>query len=107
MTKESNGYIEALESYDNKLNDIYTQRNNCAIAFAKAAVAAGWKAGRGIDPKQFDESWAHVVYIDLPNGKQVSYHIAPEQVPLMDGLPQYDGEWDGTFLGRDTDWAGF
>lgn len=89
------------------MQKVYTQRNNCAIAFAKAAVAAGWKAGRGIDPAQPSPDWHHVVYIELPNGRQVSYHIAPEQVPMLTGLPVYGGEWDGTYVGRTPDWAGF
>jgi hypothetical protein len=101
------GYIESLEEKSNRLQEIYTQRNNCAIAFAKAAVAAGWKAGRGIDSAALDEAWAHVVYIDLPDGRQVSYHINPDQVHMLNSLPVYDGQWDGTFVGRESDWAGW
>lgn len=106
------GYLEALEKvsrdFDAKVQQLYTERNNCAIAAAKFAVMAGLKAGRGLDnnPAVGDE-WRHIVYIDLPNGMQVSYHIAPANVPLLDGLPPYYGKWDGSFNGRREDWAGF
>lgn len=100
------GYIESLDDRVSKLVQIYTERNNCAIALVKAAIAAGWKAGRGTDPVAV-ESWSNVVYIDLPNGKQVSYHISPDQAHLLEGLPAYDGQWDGTYVGRDPNWAGF
>lgn len=93
-----------------KLDQIYSERNACAIAAAKFAVAAGLNAGRGFDPRSdaaFDGGWGHVVYIDLPGGKQVSYHIHPDQVHLLEGLPEYVKKWDGTYLGRDPEWAGF
>lgn len=86
------------------IDDVYAQRNELAIAFAKAALAAGWKAGRGTDPMA-DPEWANVVYVDLPDGRQVSWHISPDCAPLLDGLPQYTGEWDGTFVGRAKGWS--
>ena len=84
--------------------DVYTQRNELAIAFTKAALAAGWRAGRGIDP-QGDGGWQHVVYVDLPDGRQVSWHMSPDCVPLLDGLPEYPGKWDGKFTGRWPGWS--
>lgn len=93
---------------DDKLNQIYTERNNCIIAAVKFALAAGHNAGRGMcDNEGWPAEWRHVVYINLPDGKQVSYHIAPEQVHMLDGLPAYTGTWDGTYLGRDPAWANF
>ena len=86
------------------IDDVYAQRNELTIAFAKAALAAGWKAGKSIDPMA-DPEWANVVYVDLPDGRQVSWHMSPDCVPLLDGLPQYAGTWDGTFIGRETGWS--
>lgn len=86
------------------IDNVYAQRNELAIAFAKAALAAGWKAGRGIDSEASPE-WANVVYVDLPDGRQVSWHMSPDCVPLLDGLPQYAGTWDGTFVGREAGWS--
>lgn len=89
---------------DAHLDAVYVQRNELAVAFVKAALAAGWNAGRGTDP-QADHEWSNVVYVDLPDGRQVSWHIAPHQAHLLDGLPFYKGEWDRTFVGRSPGWT--
>jgi hypothetical protein len=89
---------------DEQLDAVYAQRNELAIAFVKAALAAGWKAGRGTDP-QADHEWSNVVYVDLPDGRQVSWHIAPREAHLLEGLPYYKGEWDRTFVGRTAGWT--
>ena len=91
------------------IDDVYTQRNALAIAFAKAALAAGWRAGRGKDEPcpAWDDSWRHVVYVDLPDGRQVSWHMSPDCVPMALTLPMYPGEWDGTYVGRDKEWCLF
>lgn len=93
-----------------QLNGVYTQRNALAIAFAKAALSAGWRAGRGYDdcPEVgWDPEWRHVVYVDLPNGQQVSWHMGPDVVHMLDQLPQYPGKWDGTSHGKDPAWCLF
>lgn len=84
----------------------YTQRNTLVVAFADLAIRLGWKAGWGRDNDEnrgWDEEWRTVVYIDLPNGQQLSWHMSPsEQQYAQQLLPKYDGQWDGTFLGRDA-----
>ena len=86
-----------------RVNLAYRQRNNAAIALVKMALMLGWSAGRGIDNKvESDVEWRHVVYIDLPNGEQVSYHMAPEDVIHLEGLPTYRGKWDGKYTGTTT-----
>ena len=87
------------------LDKVYTQRNELAVAFAKAALAAGWPAGRGFDPVEATDGWGHVVYVDLPDGSQVSWHIAPSEVHLLGGLPEYPGRWDGKFTGHTPGWS--
>ncbi len=89
------------------LNAVYSERNNLAIGLAKMALLAGLKAGRGFDDdpkKDWAPEWRHIVYVDLPNGSQVSWHMSPKELPLLDSLPAYEGGWDGTFLGRE-DWT--
>ena len=83
-----------------KVDAVYSERNRLAAAFARMALAAGFKAGKGVDP---DETKWPVVYVDTPNG-QVSWHIAESDQDVLEGLPQYDGEWDGTFTAREPLW---
>lgn len=101
MSIEQDSRIEALERV---VRRAYSQRANLAVAFAKMAAAQVWPYGRGIDSKtENDMEWRHVLYVDLPGGEQVSYHFAPEDVHLLDGVPTYRGEWDGKFTGT-TEW---
>lgn len=101
MSIEQDSRVEALER---SVRRAYSQRANLAVAFAKMAAAQGWPYGRGIDSKtENDMEWRHVLYVELPGGEQISYHFAPDDVHLLDGLPTYRGEWDGKFTGT-TEW---
>jgi hypothetical protein len=84
-----------------KADSIYSERNRLAVAFARMALAAGFKAGTGVDP---DETKWPVIYVETPNG-QVSWHIAESDAAVLDGLPNYDGQWDGTYRAREADWC--
>jgi len=102
--------IHELEDENTKLQSrvdrAYSERNYSVIMAARMALALGLKAGRGIDGnEEWDMEWRHVVYIQFPDGAQASWHISPAEVPLLDGLPEFDGEWDGTFLSRSPDLA--
>lgn len=100
-----NDHARAACELEHRADRAYTQRNNAAVALVRMALLLGWPAGRGLDNKtENDLAWRHVVYIDLPSGEQVSYHMAPDDVPLLEGLPEYAGEWDGKFTGT-TAWA--
>lgn len=68
----------------------YKERNQVVAALAKCfpsgvkkTVIEGW-----------DEAWYNCVYIDLPTG-QASWHFHDRDAHLFDGLPPYEGEWDG------------
>lgn len=95
------------EQFDEAVRQVkraYSQRANMAVAFAKMIGAQGGAYGRGIDDKtENDMDWRHVLYFELPTGEQISYHFAPDDVHLLDGLPTYRGEWDGKFTGT-TEW---
>ncbi len=84
---------------------VYRERAALASAFARLALASGWKAG--FNPGlgwPYPSEWG-VLYVDLPTGEQVSWHIADRDVGLMEGLPTYAGKWDGKFTGRDSEWC--
>ncbi len=84
---------------------VYRERAALAVAFARLALASGWKAGVVHPPGwPFSAQWS-VLYVDLPNGEQVSWHIAPDDEDLLADLPAYAGQWNGKFTGRDAAWC--
>ena len=104
MSTESGGQLDEAE----KLNGIYSERNRLAIAFTRMAVAMGWPAGRGTDVgKNWEPVWCNVLYVVLPDGRQVSWHMSPEEVPLIEDIPKFEGQWDGTYHARSSDWCTF
>ncbi len=74
---------------------VYTERNRIAVALAKLALQLGYRAGvsqhQGED---WEDDWRTVLYIDLPT-QQVSWHLHDSEKYLLDGLPAYEGGWDG------------
>lgn len=75
----------------------YTERNKCVALIAKMATALGLKVGLAQhDPndKSWDEEWRTIIFIDLPSG-QVSWHFHDSHKWLLEGLPIYEGIWDG------------
>jgi hypothetical protein len=80
-----------------KKDNAYFERNKCVTLIAKMALALGFKAGiaqHDPDDKDWEDDWRTVIYIDLPSG-QVSWHFHDSHIHLLDGLPIYDGSWDG------------
>lgn len=105
--KSRRAEVRALQD---RLDHVYGERNALVVAFAKSAIVAGWGAGRGYDgdlSKEWTPEWRHVVYVDLPNGQQVSWHMSPGEICLLEGLPEYQGEWDGKYTARDKSWCNF
>lgn len=66
--------------------DLYTER-----AALVAALSKLFSASLETDPAQ--PNWP-VCIIDLPTG-QVSWHVAPQDLPLFEHLPTGQREWDG------------
>lgn len=90
---------------DDRLNRAYTERSIASVLLAKSAIALGFKAGVGTDDNvDWEDQWRVVLYVDLPHG-QISWHISPEDQHLLDGLPKYEGKWDGTFNSRSAEFA--
>jgi len=81
------------------LEPVYTERNALAAAFARLTIQTGGKAGWGWDINGYK-----VLYVNTPNG-QVSWHFWEVDHWLLEGIPKYDGVWDGDFKGRDPKWA--
>lgn len=68
----------------------YAERNQLVAVLARL-YPSGTKrtAIEGWDPE-----WHGCVYIDLPTG-QASWHYHDREAYLFEGLPLYEGEWDG------------
>lgn len=96
-----------------RMERAYNERNALAIAFTRAACMLGWNAGVGIDETklEWDDNWRYVLYVDLPNGKQVSWHLNPTAADVLvnnvNDLSLYTGKWSGDFHGRDPKWCAF
>lgn len=87
------------------MDDLYSQRASVVAALARMAIMAGFKAGVGLDDKEANDiEWRRVLYVDTPAG-QVSWHIAPCDQHLLEGIPAYAGKWDGTYKSRDGSFA--
>lgn len=75
----------------------YNERDRCVAALAWCSYKLGWRVGVGQhDPNDanWDTDWRTIVFIDFPTG-QASWHIHDSEVPLVAGLPAYEGTWDG------------
>ena len=99
---------QVLEEAQEKQDSIYKERNNLAIAFAKMALACGFDAGIGRDEddkKGWDKEWLNVVYVELPSGEQVSWHMRDIDAKVAkEILPKYTKRWDGTSIGQEGRW---
>lgn len=84
-----------------QMDRIYNERNRCAIAFAKMARALGWVVGLGEHPpdEEWDPEWRTILFVEAPLASkahgQLSWHLHVSELPLVAGLPRYDGAWDG------------
>ncbi|MBO9428059.1 hypothetical protein [Sulfitobacter sp. R18_1] len=84
-----------------RVSRAYSERAAAAVAMARFALMSGYNAGVGRDSNEdWDDEWRVVLYVDTPGG-QVSWHISPDDQHFLEGLPNYEGDWDGTFLSRD------
>lgn len=68
----------------------YLERNHVVAALARLYPSGIAKT----NIPGWSEDWHGCVYIDLPSG-QISYHYHDSQAHLFEGLPPYQGEWDG------------
>lgn len=83
----------------------YSQRAIAVKLLVVLASRLGYGYGWGIDDNEsWEPEWRKVMYVQMPEG-QFSWHIAPQDQALFDGVPNFSGKWDGTFLGRDLDFV--
>lgn len=81
---------EAVEDMRARKDAAYEERNKVVAALARL-FPSGLKQ---TDIPGWDPEWHGAIYIDLPTG-QVSWHYHVSQGHLFNGLPAYQGAWDG------------
>lgn len=92
----------ALQEQTGATDRAYSQRAIAAVAFAHTVLSLGGRAGTGRDSREDQpDAWRVVLYVDTPAG-QLSWHIAPADQPMLQGLPEYTQPWDGTYNSSDT-----
>ena len=98
-----------------KINAVYRERNELAIALARLTLLRQGELGRGKGSWAgygFDDKTGRaVVYVQLPSGHQISWHMDDDTSAMfastfgVNPLPEFDGQWDGTFIGHEENWA--
>lgn len=87
--------LQEAKDFETRLNTAYAQRAIVAVALAHTILQHGGTAGVGQDDREDQpDAWRVVLYVDTPAG-QLSWYIAPDDQPMLAGLPQYTGSWDG------------
>ena len=90
--------IEELENMRARKDAAYMERNSVVALMLRMALELGWKAGIGVHQDApgvpWDPEWRTLVTVDLPTG-QASWHVHDSERHLFDGLPAYEGAWDG------------
>ena len=81
---------EAVEDMRQRKDVAYEERNRVVAALARLFPSGITKT----DIPGWDAEWHGCVYIDTPVG-QLSWHFHDSQAHLFDGLPSYEGKWDG------------
>jgi hypothetical protein len=90
-----------LSAAEERVDTAYSQRTIAAVAFAHTVLSLGGVAGVGLDDrKDQPDEWRVVLYVDTAAG-QISWHIAPKDQAMLEGLPQYVGTWNGTYNSSD------
>lgn len=92
---------EMVEALSKAKEQAYQERNACVAGLARAVMrlrgGRAWLARHDASDKSWDKDWMTIVYIQLPNGGQLSWHIHDSEVS---GFAFLFGEkpaaaWDG------------
>lgn len=83
--------LEDLLRVQRERDGAYAERNQL-VALLASAFPAGIKRTA---IEGWDAEWHNCVYIDLPGGRQASWHYHDREAALFAHLPPYAGEWDG------------
>ncbi|MGK5530872.1 hypothetical protein [Streptomyces sp. URMC 129] len=85
-------YAERIMALEDQISSVYRER-----AHLVALLAALSKGAVLVMPEEDSIDWWPILYMTI-GGKQASWHIAPDDLPLFDGIPRYPAghvTWDG------------
>jgi hypothetical protein len=90
LRREHQQLLTELQQMTALKDSAYLERNQVVAALAKSFPSGIAKTAI----EGWSEDWHGCVYIDLPTG-QASWHYHDSQAYLFEGLPVYEGQWDG------------
>lgn len=98
-SKKLMGVIEELRD---QLDSVYAERNLVVALALKFAHIQGLDTWIGEDKRcDIGSQWKNVVFVKLPNGKQLSWHIHDSEVSQFKFLKRdLEHEWDGHTTGE-------
>lgn len=90
--------MTTIEELTAQKDGAYHERNQCVVALARLAIATGeGRAWLGYHSSgTWDEDWRNIVFIEVDQVGQMSWHIHDSELPLFAFLPRFnDRPWDG------------
>jgi hypothetical protein len=89
-------YSKANRSAEVKKNAVYLERNQVVVALARLLQTLGCTVGlKKTTTEDWNPKWADCLYIDLPDNQgQISWHFHESHKHLLEGFPEYLGDWD-------------
>lgn len=103
----STGASRSDATLKDRLARAYAERNALAVGFIQLALARGWPAGRAMDPnpkRDWGPDWRHMLCVQLPSGQLLQWHLSPDALPLIKGVPAYKGSLVGQNLAWKLNW---
>lgn len=82
-------YIYELEK---SKNNAYWERNQL-VAFLSKILSS--HLSKHEDDPNWDEDWRNIVFLYLPNGSQISFHIHDSDLKYFSHLEYKENKWDG------------
>lgn len=95
MALELVAYVDELSK---QKDGAYSERNQCVALMARMALRIGWLAGTRRHPDldvDWEDDWRTIVFINIPDIGQTSWHFHDSERGLLKGLPEYPTGWDG------------
>ena len=89
---------EYVEDMRGRKDAAYKERDMVLALAVSALMAHGFPCWLGrheeSDPA-WENDWRNIVYVELPRGEQLSWHIHDSELPWFSQLEREDTPWDG------------